>query len=143
MTLQFRRVTRHAAAAVAVAALAAPAALATDLRSPDTRDAALAAREAAVQLDLRSPDTRDAADAIRAASASSRAGDLRSPDTRDRAAGRLAPASTDITEITVHQPGGFDWSDAGLGAAGGAGLILLLVGTWLLVRHGRTEPRPA
>lgn len=141
MTLQLQRITRHAAAAVAFAALAAPTALAADdLRSPDTRDAALAARGAAAQLDLRSPDTRDAADAIRLES-SRRSGDLRSPDTRDWAADRLGPGAGSV-EITVHRPGGFDWSDAGIGAAGGAGLILLLGGTWLLVRHAPTEPRP-
>ena len=38
---------------------------------------------------------------------------------------------------------GFDWSDAGIGAGAGAGLVLLVVGTSLLVRLGRTEARPA
>ncbi len=38
---------------------------------------------------------------------------------------------------------GFDWSDAGIGAAAGAGVVLLLLGALMLVRHGRTEPRPA
>ena len=145
MTLQLHRITPQIAGAVAVAALAAPTALgAGDLRSPDTRDAALAAREAAAAgLDLRSPDTKDVAAAIQARSSSPRSGDLRSPDTRDWAAGRLGPAGTGGVEITVHRPGGFDWSDAAIGAAFGAGLILLLSGTWLLVRHAHAEPRPA
>ena len=144
MSHELQRIARHTAAAVAVAALAAPTALAADdLRSPDTRDAAAAAlAAAAAQVDLRSPDTQDVAAAIRATSSNPRAGDLRSPDTRDRAAGRLGLGSTGAVEITVHRPGGFDWSDAGIGATAGAGLVLLLVGTSLLVGVARSGPRP-
>jgi hypothetical protein len=56
------RVTRTAALALALAALAAPTAAAQqqDLRSPDARDTARAAPTAAQQRDLRSPDARDA-----------------------------------------------------------------------------------
>jgi len=51
---------RTVAAALAITALAAPAALArpVDLRSPDTKDAAA---QADAPQDMRSPDTRDAA----------------------------------------------------------------------------------
>jgi hypothetical protein len=53
------RYTRTAALALALAAFAAPTALAQqDLRSPDARDAARAAMSTQ---DLRSPDARDAA----------------------------------------------------------------------------------
>lgn len=37
----------------------------------------------------------------------------------------------------------FNWGDAGIGAAAGVGLVLLLLGASLLIRHARTEPRPA
>jgi LPXTG-motif cell wall-anchored protein len=55
------RITRTVTAALAIAALAAPTALARpaqDFRSPDTKDAAAQAR---TLQDLRSPDARDAA----------------------------------------------------------------------------------
>jgi hypothetical protein len=55
------RLTRTVTAALAIAALAAPTALARpaqDLRSPDARDAAAQSR---TLQDLRSPDARDAA----------------------------------------------------------------------------------
>jgi hypothetical protein len=50
------RTTHTLAATLAIAALAAPAAQAQDLRSPDTRDVTRP-----LTLDLRSPDARDAA----------------------------------------------------------------------------------
>lgn len=59
------RMARSAALALALCALAAPTAGAQqDLRSPDARDAALAAEAQRGQpsQDLRSPDARDAAD---------------------------------------------------------------------------------
>jgi len=51
------------------------------------------------------------------------------------------PIATPIV-VDATRPG-FDWGDAGVGAAAGAGLVLLLFGASLLVRHARTEPRPA
>jgi hypothetical protein len=61
---------------------AAAAVQSQDLRSPDARDAALAATPPPARTDLRSPDTRDAA--LAAAPPPART-DLRSPDTRDAA----------------------------------------------------------
>lgn len=139
MSIQLQRMTRHATLAVAVAAIAASTALATDLRSPSTRDATHPAREAGAQLDLRSPDTRDAADAARARHAVT----VSSPDARDWATGDLPPAATPTATVVVHRPSGFDWSDAAIGAAGGAGLILVLAGMWQVRRLARTEARPA
>jgi len=57
-----QRITSSAAVGLALAAFAAPAAIAQqDLRNPDSRDPA-PATAASVSQDLRSPDTVDAAD---------------------------------------------------------------------------------
>jgi hypothetical protein len=65
---------------------AAAAVQSQDLRSPDARDAALAATPPPARTDLRSPDTRDAAlAAALAATPPPARTDLRSPDTRDAA----------------------------------------------------------
>jgi hypothetical protein len=101
-----RRFTRRRNRAVAavlsgVVALAAPTAVAAtsdDLRSPDARDAAVAAQQQAQAAgDLRSPDARDAALAAQQQPQSGVGySDLRSPDARDAALGTTAgsqPAS--------------------------------------------------
>lgn len=69
-------------------------------------------------VDLRMPDTRDAA---REAAASQV--DLRSPDARD-AARTTAPAPVAVIERPVAD--GFQWGDAGIGAAGTLALVLLV-----------------
>ena len=116
-TLRLRR--RRAAAlglAVCALAVAAPAASAlpsdlggTDQRSPDARDAAIAAQGVG---DLRSPDARDAgAVAQGSASPAPVYRDLRSPDTRDAARGVTtgsvsAPApATPRTVVSVEDHG--------------------------------------
>lgn len=43
------------------------------------------------------------------------------------------------TSIQIVEPGGFQWGDAGIGAAGAVALMLLAVGTTLVVRHGRVR----
>jgi hypothetical protein len=126
-----RRLSRSAALGLALAALAAPAAGAQqDLRSPDTRDAAegytppppssIATPPGSPYQDLRSPDARDAAD---------RRGSFNSPE---------------VTVVKITQPspatssgGGLDWGDAGIGAAGLLGLILIGLGGTLAVLHRR------
>jgi hypothetical protein len=93
-----------------------------DLRSPDARDAAVAPKavpEVAVpaQQDLRSPDARDAAsDAAVAPVESARV----SPE-------RSAPSASD----------GFEWGDAGIGAAVMLALVGMASGTLLLVGRSR------
>lgn len=147
------RFVRRIVLALAVAALLAPAASAVDLRSPDTRDAALAASPTGADLrspdthdasiptepspvgaDFRSPDTRDAASAEEPIAT---LGDLRSPDTREAADG-YRPAAT---SVIVHVPGpGFDWGDAGIGALGAFAVALLAAGAMLVVfRHRRSR----
>ena len=48
----------------------------------------------------------------------------------------LAPGGGVVTSIQVAH--GFDWSDAGIGAAGTAGLMLLLLGGTRLLSHRRS-----
>lgn len=126
--MNHRRLTRSAALGLALAALAAPT--------------------AAAQEDLRSPDTRDAAEGYAPSPPSgivSSAGqDLRSPDARDAAAGRGSFNSPEVTVVKVPEPspvtsggGGLDWGDAGIGAGGLLGLILLALGGTLAVMHRR------
>ncbi len=123
------RRTQLITTAALVAAFAAPAGAAAqgqDLRSPDTRDAAAAAHEQSYQ-DLRSPDARDAAPA-----ATAQYSDLRSPDARD--AGRPpVQVATPIVEIREVPGSGFDWGDAGIGAAGIVALFGIAAGVALLV----------
>ena len=87
------------------------------------------------QQDLRMPDTRDAAEQPKQ--------DLRMPDTRDSAAGRgteTAPI-VEFVEVPVAEPQGFDWTDAGLGALTGVGVVL--VGAGGAVATVRLRRRPA
>jgi hypothetical protein len=93
------------AAALTLAAVPAATA-AQDLRSPDTRDAAQASTRVRPAQDLRSPDTRDVA-------------------TGGGVTQRPIPAPR-IVQVT---PGGFDWGDAGVGAGGTLGLVLIVTGT--------------
>lgn len=139
MSLQLHRVRGLTIVALAVTALTAPSAFAADFRSPDTRGAALAADGGISSADLRSPDTREAAGT---ADPSSAVVDRRSPDTRDVAAGLVRIPATGPIEIGSRAPSGFQWAEAGIGMAAGAGLVLLVVGTSLLIRLARTGPRP-
>jgi hypothetical protein len=124
-------------ATAAAGALADP----QDLRSPDTRDAALTVTTGQ---DLRSPDTRDAA--LTATTAQ----DLRSPDTRDPAVqGALAPEQLPDAGTLRPQPhvvevsaGGFDWVAAVIGAAGAVGAILLITAAVLLARRHTHRDQP-
>jgi hypothetical protein len=102
--------------------------------------AALAAPTAAAQQDLRSPDARDAAQAAQARQ-DQQAQDLRSPDARDAGEGRGTFNAPEVTVVKVTDPvpssGGLDWGDAGIGAAGLLGVILLGLGITLAVTHRR------
>jgi hypothetical protein len=104
LALRPRRAVGLALTACSLAVVFPATASATyDLRSPDARDAALAAAQPLAPTDLRSPDARDAA--LVAAQPSART-DLRSPDARDAAlaaaAGtQSAPPSSVVVEPTV------------------------------------------
>jgi hypothetical protein len=125
------------AAMLAVSAAAASANQYQDLRSPDARDAAREAGPVSGQYqDLRSPDARDAAREARPVTGPSQ--DLRSPDARDAA--RDLPrvvVSPPLVEVREAPSGGFDWGDAGIGAAGMLGLFSIAAGSALLVTGRR------
>jgi hypothetical protein len=110
-----------------------------DLRSPDARDAKTGPVTQVAQ-DLRSPDARDAAQAAKIEVAQ----DLRSPDARD--AGRPeAPTPDTLVEIREVPGNGFDWGDAGIGAAGILALLSIAGGLTLMIttrrrRHGTEMP---
>jgi hypothetical protein len=111
--------------------------VAQDLRSPDARDAALQEPKSTPQMaqDLRSPDARDAA-LQEPKSTPQMAQDLRSPDARD--AGRVTPPVqqpvVEIREVSEH---GFDWGDAGIGAAGIVAMFSIATGLTLLLGSRR------
>jgi hypothetical protein len=88
--------------------------------------------------DLRSPDARDA----KTEPVTQVAQDLRSPDARD--AGLPEQAAPDTVVAIREVPGsGFDWGDAGIGAAGILALLSIAGGLALMVtsrrRRGGTE----
>ena len=113
--------------------------VAQDLRSPDAKDAKTEPVTQVAQ-DLRSPDARDAAQAAKIEVAQ----DLRSPDARD--AGLPAnPTPDTVVEIREVPSSGFDWGDAGIGAAGILALLSIAGGLTLMVttrrrRHGTEMP---
>jgi hypothetical protein len=113
--------------------------VAQDLRSPDARDAKTEPVTQVAQ-DLRSPDARDAAQAAKVEVAQ----DLRSPDARDAALPE-APTPDTVVEIREAPSSGFDWGDAGIGAAGILALLSIAGGLTLMVttrrrRHGTEMP---
>ena len=94
--------------------------------------AALAAPAALAQQDLRSPDTRDVAEAAKV--------DLRNPDTRAMAEADGASPEVTVVRVPQHVPAadtGLDWGDAGIGAGGMLGLVLLAAAGILAVSHRR------
>jgi hypothetical protein len=126
MKVQRNTLLKAFLAVLVVAAMAAPAAFGSDLRSPDTQDAAKAGLPASIA-DLRSPDTQDAAKAGQAGSVP----DMISPDTQDAAKGRPFGSPT-IEVVTVAGAPSFDWIDAGIGAASGLAAALIAAGVLLL-----------
>jgi hypothetical protein len=120
MSTTSQRITRSIATALAAGAALAPAAAAQqqqDFRMPDTRDAA---RDAAAQL--------------------AQPRDFRMPDTRDAAREAQAPTAPVVEFVEVPQAGGFDWTDALVGAGGGAGILLIGTGGALVAVRMRRRP---
>ena len=113
-----------------------------DLRSPDARDAGTQLAQNGYK-DLRSPDAKDAAGTY-AEPTTQVAQDLRSPDARDAALPE-APTPDTVVEIREVPGNGFDWGDAGIGAAGLLALLSIAGGLTLMVttrrrRHGTEMP---
>jgi hypothetical protein len=104
-----------------------------DVPPPPSSIAASAAED---YRDLRSPDARDAATSV----------DLRSPDARD-AARDVPPVQlpTPVIEVKGNPSSGFDWGDAGIGAAGMFALFGIVGGVALLLtaRRRRQQVRVA
>ena len=125
------RSTKLITTAALVAACTAPAAAVAqtqDLRSPDARAAAAEAETKGYQ-DLRSPDRREAQDPPYQ--------DLRSPDAR--------AAGSDVPPVQIAAPvvevrdasNGFNWGDAGIGAAGMLALLAIATGLTMGVAQAR------
>jgi hypothetical protein len=116
---------------------------------------ALPAVSAAQGQDLRNPDrqfptapeqTQDLRNADR------RAPEVPEPTQDLRNADRRAPGVGDVEVVpvevpattTIEQPAdGFDWGDAGIGAAGGIAVLAMLVGLAMAATHRRRRPRVA
>jgi hypothetical protein len=155
------RFTRSASIALAVTALGASTAGAqpADFRTPDAIDAGTPVAQ--TMKDLRTPDaveagtpatttagsdlrTPDAVDAGTPATTSAGT-DLRTPDAVDHGLGRGTFSAPDVTVVKVVDPPpttGFDWGDAGIGAGGLLGLILVALGGTLVVSHRRHSRMP-
>jgi hypothetical protein len=121
-------------AIVAACALPSAAAAMPDGYSPSFAEAAQAGTTSGT--DLRMPDTRDAA----REAATDPGVDLRSPDARD--AGRepqTVPTPEPIVQVRDVPESGFDWGDAGIGAAGMLGLLGIAAGSLLLLSRRRLQ----
>ena len=135
------RFTRSASIALAVTALGASTAGAqpADFRTPDAIDAGTPVAQ--TTKDLRTPDAVEAG-----TPATTTAGtDLRTPDAVDHGLGRGTFSTPDVTVVKVVDPPpttGFDWGDAGIGAGGLLGLILVGLGGTLVVSHRRHSRMP-
>jgi hypothetical protein len=111
-----------------------------DLRSPDAKDAALQAQSSQQGQDLRSPDAADAA-AHRGIYEQEKpyvlTRDYGSPDAAD-AARDLQPVNIPAPVVEVNEPStGFDWGDAGIGAAGMLALFSIAAGSALVLTSRR------
>lgn len=136
------RLVRSAALGLSLAAIAASTASAStvDLRSQMGSSSLAGTTSSAPRQDLRSADARDVARSADAQQGQPRQ-DLRSGDTRDHAAGRGTFSAPEVTVEKVTEPAppsaGIDWGDAGIGAGGMLGLILLALGSALAAVHHR------
>jgi len=123
---------RFGVATVLVASIAMPATAAAegqDLRSPDRQFPSAPAQTQ----DLRNADRRSAAPV--------QAQDLRNADRRSPLTVDPAPAEASVV-TAIKVPGdGFDWGDAGIGAAGGIAILAILAGMGMAVTHRRHGPR--
>jgi hypothetical protein len=132
-----------AALALACSLPASAAVAQQDLRMPDNRGTAggVDATETAAETgqDLRMPDNRGTAGGADVTeTAAERGQDLRMPDAAD-AARDLPPVHipAPVVEVREVPSPGFDWGDAGLGAAGAVALFSIAAGSTLLVTNRR------
>jgi hypothetical protein len=103
-----------------------------EVRTPKRGDVSAAAFpvSASAQQDLRAPDRVDPKGGV----------DLRSPDSRY---GRPsdAPAVPRVTIVEAPAAEGFDWGDAGVGAAGGLAILTLASGMGMVATQRRRRTR--
>jgi hypothetical protein len=133
------------ACALAAFAIAVPVALAadgTDLRSPDTADAAATQGGSAMATDLRSPDTRSAAADLRRTQV---VGGFQSPDRQDanRPSVQIVQLPAVETVRTIEVSSGMSaWAGAGIGASVLLAVMLALAGVLVAMRWrlARTVP---
>ena len=112
------------AVALALCAAAPAAAGAQDLRTPDAIDAASVAKANVSHVqDLRSPDAADAA------------------GVRVEQPGGTAVSARERVRIVEVPSSGFEWGDAGIGAAGMLAVTLLTLGLGLAATHYRERRR--
>ena len=136
------RLTRIAALALVLGAVAAPTATA---RPADMAGGSAIAEQ---RQDLRNPDRREPAptSSLAGTTAIRPSQDLRSPDAVDAAAGRGTFSAPDVVVVPRPEPrpvvDGIDWRDVGIGAGGLVGLTLIGLGGALAVVH-RRHARPA
>jgi len=84
------------------------------------------------------PHSRDAANpAVRAIQAQA-ARVAHQLAARDALAGRATLSPPPPSIVTVFQPNGFDWGDAGIGAGATLALLLILLGSTLYLTHRHT-----
>ena len=128
------RLTRTAATGLVLCGIVVPSAAAqtVDLRSPDTRDAAIAAGATLNTSNLVSPDAR--------AVSATPSFDLRSPDARsaeiEATRGPVVAAPVQVDRVV--ESSGFDWSDFLIGVAAAMAMVLLGFAALSLAHRGRT-----
>jgi len=138
------RFTRTIGLGITIAALGASTAAArpADFRTPDAIAADHARTAQYTPSDVRTPDSAYAGKP----SSTKRVFDMRTPDARDHGEGRGTFNAPEVSVIKVVDPApadsGFDWGDAGIGAGGLFGLILLGLGGTAAVAHRKATPRP-
>ncbi len=118
---------------VLVASIAVPATSAAqgqDLPSPD-RQFPSAPR---LTQDLPSPDRP-------CPSAPPQTQDVRNADRRTPVTVEPAPAAAPVVTAIAVPGDGFEWGDAGIGAAGGIAVLTMLAGLAMAVTHRRHGPR--
>jgi hypothetical protein len=125
----------HILTAAALLATCAVPAYANGMPDVPPPPSSIAASAGEAYDDLRSPDARDAGTVAKTEEYQ----DLRSPDARD--AGRESPpVQQPIVEIREVPANGFDWGDAGIGAAGILAMVTIAAGLTLMV-SGRRRRR--
>jgi hypothetical protein len=136
------RLTRIGAVALAIAAAAAPSAVAKPVDAP---------ADWQLPQDFQTADTRDAAtpmprglyEPMRPEDQPQPPQDLRHPDTVDYANGRGTYNAPEVVVVDAPTPAsqpiadGMDWADIGLGAGTVMGLTLIAIGGTLLVVRRR------